>query len=120
MMQPIAPIGITVNRNTGMMVVNWNEGHTSEYPFWLLRAGCPCTECRGGHEKMSSEPDPAIFEARLQDGPSVHVQRVDQVGGYAINITWEDGHTYGIYQWAYLRKMCPCSICRNVEKQQGN
>jgi DUF971 family protein len=34
------------------------------------------------------------------------------VGSYAITPSWEDGHDYGIYQWSYLRALCPCKSCR--------
>ena len=27
---------------------------------------------------------------------------IEAVGNYAINIEWEDGHKYGIYNWHYL------------------
>ena len=27
-------------------------------------------------------------------------------------VVWEDGHDYGIYNWYYLRKLCPCAECR--------
>ena len=30
------------------------------------------------------------------------------VGSYALTIVWEDGHDYGIFNWHYLRALCPC------------
>ena len=27
-------------------------------------------------------------------------------------IVWEDGHDYGIFNWHYLRALCPCAECR--------
>jgi DUF971 family protein len=29
-------------------------------------------------------------------------------GSYALTIVWEDGHDYGIFNWHYLRALCPC------------
>jgi len=29
-----------------------------------------------------------------------------------VTIEWEDGHHYGIYQWQFLRDICPCADCR--------
>ena len=52
------PTSITVNKKTREFTVNWDDGHVSVYPFSLLRAGCPCASCRGGHENMRSEPGP--------------------------------------------------------------
>jgi DUF971 family protein len=107
-----APTGITANRQTSEMTVSWNDGHTSVYPFELLRAACPCASCRGGHEHMRAEPDEAVFSTHLPVSPSTQINRVEAVGSYAITIAWEDGHSFGIYNWHYLRKLCPCPECR--------
>jgi DUF971 family protein len=107
------PTGITVNRQTGELIINWNDEHISRYPFSLLRNACPCAECRGGHENMSSEPDPQVFTLPLEDTPATRINKVEAVGAYAITIEWEDGHYYGIYNWDYLRALCPCPICRS-------
>ena len=107
------PSGITADRSKKEMTIHWNDGHTSVYPFELLRAACPCASCRGGHENMSSEPAEEMFSRHLGDSPQTRIQRVEAVGSYAIMIEWEDGHSFGIYNWYYLRKLCPCSECRN-------
>ncbi len=106
------PTGITADRPKGEMVVTWADGHTSVYPFSLLRAACPCAQCRGGHENMKSEPDEEVFAASLADSASSHLVTVKPTGAYGITIIWEDGHDYGIYNWHYLRALCPCAQCR--------
>lgn len=106
------PTGITANRQTREMTITWKDGHTSVYPFGLLRAACPCASCRGGHENMRAEPDEAVFSAHLPESPQTRMNQVEAVGSYAIMIHWEDGHSFGIYNWNYLRKLCPCAICR--------
>ncbi|RME91230.1 MAG: DUF971 domain-containing protein [Anaerolineae bacterium] len=108
----IKPTGITANRTKKELTVTWSDGHTSVYPFSLLRAACPCAECRGGHERMGAEPDPAVFEVELGDSPATRLRDVRAVGSYAIVILWEDGHDAGIYTWHYLRALCPCEECR--------
>ena len=102
------PTSITVNKKTREFTVNWDDGHVSVYPFSLLRAGCPCASCRGGHENMRSEPGPDVFEQDLPDSPATRIENVKAVGSYALTIVWEDGHDYGIYNWHYLRALCPC------------
>ncbi len=106
------PTGITVNRRTAELTITWSDGHISVYPFSLLRAACPCAACRGGHENMSLEPVPSVFDVHLDDSPSTRIQDVRAVGTYAIAIVWEDGHSDGIYTWRYLRALCPCPQCR--------
>lgn len=112
MERKVSPTAITANRNDRTLIINWDDHHTSVYPFRLVRAACPCASCRGGHENMRAEPDPAVFEQTLPDTPATHLQTIEAVGSYAITISWADGHHYGIYNWHYLRKLCPCPECR--------
>lgn len=114
MSEPI-PTAVTADRTKKIMTVTWNDGHLSVYPFTLLRAGCPCASCRGGHENMRPDPDPEVFDLVLPDSPAVHLTRVEGAGNYGIIIQWEDGHHHGIYNWHYLRALCPCPQCRQDE-----
>jgi DUF971 family protein len=111
-MANLIPTGITANRQTGELIIGWSDGHTSTYPLGLVRAACPCASCRGGHENMHAEPDEAVFQTQLPDSPATRIRKVEAVGSYAISIEWEDGHHYGIYNWHFLRALCPCSQCR--------
>ena len=113
-MNTIKPVTITADRNLRQVTIDWNIEHTSIYPFALLRHACPCAECRGGHDKMSSEADPGVFELPLDDSPATRIKSLEAVGSYAITIEWEDGHNFGIYNWRYLRALCPCPICRPI------
>ena len=106
------PVSLTANREEKQLVVLWDDDHTSLYTFSLLRAGCPCAECRGGHDKMGDTPDPLVFEAALPDSPATRLRNLVPVGSYAITPVWEDGHDYGIFHWNYLRALCPCKECR--------
>lgn len=108
----LSPVEITANKTESILSVRWSDGHESSYSFSLLRAGCPCVICRGGHENMSQDPDPAVFDVELPDSPAIHLASARAVGAYAISFTWEDGHNEGIYAWEYLRALCPCDECR--------
>ena len=112
MTETIKPTGITANRQTQELSLQWDDGHESVYAFSLLRYACPCAECQGGHENMRSEPDEKVFALPIVESPATRIEHVEAVGTYAITIAWEDGHHYGIYTWEYLRKLCPCSVCR--------
>lgn len=94
------------------MTVIWDDGHVSVYPFGLLRAACPCASCQGGDENMTPEPKEYVFSMELPESPSTRMRKVEAVGSYGITIEWEDGHHFGIYNWHYLRKLCPCAQCR--------
>lgn len=110
----IKPVSITANRTIGQLIIGWNDNHTSNYPFSLVRAACPCASCRGGHENMSPEPDPNVFFMELVDSEATHLKSIAAVGSYALTIEWEDGHHYGIYNWHYLRSLCPCPECQKT------
>jgi DUF971 family protein len=115
----LRPTGITANRLKAELTIQWSDDHTSAYPFTLLRKGCPCAECRGGHEKMGGLPAPELFAVEIEDSPQTRMRNIEAVGAYAITIEWEDGHHYGIYNWKYLRALCPCPICRIEYGGQG-
>jgi DUF971 family protein len=68
---------------------------------------------------MSAEPDPYVFSRPDEDKPATRMRSVEAVGSYAITIEWEDGHHYGIYNWTYLRKLCPCPLCRGEADLDG-
>lgn len=108
----IIPTSITADKPAGLLLIQWKDGHLSRMPFGLLRAACPCAECRGGHENMRSEPDPDVFAVILPKSPATEIRIIEPVGSYALTIEWEDGHHFGIYNWRYLRLLCPCAKCR--------
>jgi len=105
------PTGVKVDRNKGIIFITWNDEHESVYPFSLLRNACPCAECRG-HANMSPTPNPEVFSMPEEKSPRTTVEDVEGVGSYALTIYWQDGHQYGIYNWNYLRALCPCDQCR--------
>jgi DUF971 family protein len=53
---------------------------------------------------MANAPDNLLT---LLPARSYGVQTIQQVGNYAIQFTWDDGHHTGIYTWEYLYKLCP-------------
>jgi DUF971 family protein len=111
-----SPSALTANKSKRELTLNWKDGHVSIYPFGLLRSACPCATCRGGHENMRSEPDPEVFDRVVADSAATRLTRIEAVGQYAITIEWEDGHHYGIYNWHFLRALCPCAECRGLDK----
>jgi DUF971 family protein len=105
---------ITANKQTRLLSITWADGHLSDYSFALVRHACPCAQCRGGHENMRSTPDPEFFLLPAEDTSATRIRKIEHVGSYALTFEWEDGHHYGIYQWDYLRALCPCPQCRSA------
>ena len=109
----IMPSRISINKKLNCLVLHWKDGHESNLTFSSLRFACPCVECRGGHEKMSSKPPVDVFDQPVEDSDRTILSDVETVGSYGLSIRWEDGHSAGIYSWEYLRLLCPCENCRN-------
>jgi DUF971 family protein len=61
---------------------------------------------------MGDEPPEGVFDTPITDTPQTRLIRVEAVGSYAAMFTWEDGHHFGIYNWHYLRALCPCAECQ--------
>lgn len=91
-----------------VLVVVWGDGHESYYPLEELRRACPCAACSG-------EPD--LF-GRMARGPqqtyrreSFEMKSIEQIGNYALQPNWADGHTYGMWTYERLRAICKCEQC---------
>lgn len=109
----LRPASITADRKTKKLMIEWSDGHESTYSFAGLRAVCPCVECKGGHAHMGGPPDPRIV--RDAEESDLTLNSIEQVGGYALQFFWSDGHSTGIYTWSMLRDACPCSECLSDE-----
>ncbi len=102
------PKAITLNRTEGYLEITWMDDLVCRYPLPQLREACPCVQCRGGHEFMGSEHDPKdLLTLTLTPARSYRMEGLQQVGSYAIQPIWDDGHDTGIYTWDYLRRLCP-------------
>ena len=90
------PTEIRLTRDRRTLVVAFEGGPTLEIPAELLRVESPSAEVQGH--------SPA--ERKLVGGKrNVEVLRVDPVGNYALRLTFDDGHSTGIYGWSFLRDM---------------
>lgn len=113
MSDQLKPISIEVRNSDEEFEIQWSDDHRSIYPLFGLRKNCPCAECRGGHERMGYFDRSLFFVS-----PNEHyrVEDIRQIGNHAIQITWNDGHNTGMYQWETLRQLCPCEKCYPDQK----
>ena len=111
------PRTVTVNRQAGLLVIDWQDSHHSEYPLSGIRAVCPCVSCRGGHAEMAKP----IARAQLfaQPNGSSEVQGAEFVGAYAISFTRADGHNTGIYSWDWLHHLGAAALPRSSYSVRG-
>jgi len=114
------PTTVQVHVKTGAGVdITWTDGHKSHYDFAFLRDHCPCATCneeRAKKESLASLNLPASPLLPLYK-PKPRAQAATQVGNYAIQISFNDGHSTGIFSYDYLRTLCPCEECRRIFRQ---
>jgi DUF971 family protein len=101
------------------LLIEWADGTESRYPITRLRQLCPCAACRAlrtgsdphqllqpaeepGGRKLSLSVLPKHFTSEADD---IQATSAHLVGNYALQITFSDGHTSGIFSFAYLREI---------------
>jgi DUF971 family protein len=85
----------------------WPDGHLGRTSLKSLRDNCPCAGCQGETVLLKTYapmPTPEMPGKYKLVG-------ANQVGSYALALSWADGHQTGIYTWESLRSMCECKIC---------
>ncbi len=90
------------------LLIDWQDGHQSRYLLAELRDHCPCASCSG--EQILFRTVEGAPQDRSAPGRN-DLTGIRQVGSYAIQLEWKDGHSTGIYAWEYLRGLCPCDEC---------
>lgn len=114
------PIDVKVHVKTGAGVdITWADGHSSHFDFPYLRDQCPCATCndeRGKKEEAVSFNLPASPLLPMYK-PKPRANSATQVGNYAIQIVFNDGHSTGIYSYDYLRSLCPCEACAKAFRE---
>lgn len=111
------PKHIKASKSERKLTIQWDNGHTSVYPFDLLRAACPCAECRETHGKSEQPEIESGLELPMHSMDPTSLVGIEKLGNYAIQLNWQDGHRYGIYTWEYLLGLCPCDEHAGAEKE---
>ena len=87
------PVDITVHGQSHVLEVSFSDGASFRIPFELMRVRSPSAEVQGhgpGQETVQTGK-------RL-----VEITALEQVGNYAVQPTFSDGHNTGIFTWDYL------------------
>jgi prepilin-type processing-associated H-X9-DG protein len=110
------PTSVKIHVSNGAGVdITWADGHASHYEFAYLRDECPCATCNDAREKKASLGEMASpfksSPALPMFKPKARAQAANVVGSYAIQISFSDGHSTGIFSYDHLRNICPCADC---------
>lgn len=85
------------------LAIIWSDKSESYFPLPSLRKHCPCAACGGEPDLMGNVIKPHVS----YNDQSFHIRSINLVGGYAVQIVWEDGHDTGLYSFQYLKKWEP-------------
>ena len=106
------PTTVKIHVKSGAGVdITWADSHSSHFDFPFLRENCPCATCNDERAKKESAPTPLSSPLLPMYKPKARAESASQVGNYAIQIFFSDGHSTGIFSYDYLRMLCPCPEC---------
>ncbi|SDU16542.1 DUF971 family protein [Verrucomicrobium sp. GAS474] len=95
---PLTPTRIEVIGDE--LAVAWNDGGESYLKLEPLRRHCPCASC-GGEPDLLGHVRPLVT---YREG-SFALREWRVIGGYSLQLVWNDGHNTGLYTYAFLRKL---------------
>lgn len=84
------------------LALKWDDGTESFIALERLRRACPCAGCKGERDVMGNlhkGPDQPLTPAAFQ------LLQMVNVGGYALQPVWADGHASGLYPFDYLKQV---------------
>ncbi len=90
------PLKITLGDGGRRLTIIFDNGETIALSSVSLRLATPSVEAK----RLSDEER----KAAIGEGP-VRIIALEAVGNYAIRPSFDDGHSTGIYSWAYLMEL---------------
>jgi len=87
------PTALTVHQQSRLLEVSFDDGATFRIPFELMRVYSPSADVQG------HGPGQEVLQTGKRD---VGVEALEAVGRYAVQPTFSDGHSSGIFSWEYL------------------
>lgn len=94
--EQLIPEDIQLHRASRVLSLRYADGRVFELPCEYLRVMSPSAEVKG------HGPGQEV----LQVGKKyVNISGIEPVGNYALQFSFSDGHSTGIYAWSYLREL---------------
>jgi len=87
---------LRIKKEEKTLIVSFDTGERFEIPAELLRVESPSAEVQG-----HSASEKKIIAGRRHVG----IMGAEQVGNYAVKLTFDDLHDTGIFTWTYLHWM---------------
>ena len=87
------PTDLTVHGQSRVLEVHFSDGAAFRIPFELMRIYSPSAEVQG------HGPGQEVLQTGKRE---VELTGLEQVGNYAVQPRFSDGHDTGIFSWDYL------------------
>jgi DUF971 family protein len=87
------PVEINLHQKSRILEISYSDGERFELSYEFLRVHSPSAEVQG------HGPGQGVLQVGKQD---VMITRIEPVGRYAIQPSFDDGHDTGIYSWQTL------------------
>jgi len=88
----------SINMTGEGIQIAWDDGRMCTYPYRYLRLQCACAACV---EEMTGRP---ILNVAAVPDDIIAVEYIE-VGRYAYQFLWTDGHDSGIYPFEMLLRL---------------
>jgi DUF971 family protein len=95
-MSDAAPTNIVLHQKSRVLEIAFSDGAHFRLPYEYLRVYSPSAEVRG------HGPGQEVLQAGKR---AVEIRSLEPVGSYAVQPTFSDGHSTGIYSWEYLYEL---------------
>lgn len=90
------PTALTVHQSSRTVEIAFDDGRSFQLPFEFLRVHSPSAEVQGHGPGQET----------LQTGKrNVVITALEPVGHYAVQPTFDDGHSTGIFSWTYFYEL---------------
>lgn len=87
------PTALTVHQQSRVLEIAYADGAHFRLPFELLRVYSPSAEVQG------HGPGQEVLQTGKR---AVEIVSIEAVGNYAVQPTFSDGHSSGLFAWDYL------------------
>lgn len=88
-----SPLSLVVHQASRLLEIQFSEDEHFRIPFELMRVYSPSAEVQG------HGPGQEVLQTGKRN---VQLAALEPVGNYAVQPTFSDGHSSGIFSWEYL------------------
>jgi DUF971 family protein len=92
------PSNIRALQSDQVLEVTWPDHRVDRLAYRALRGACPCAACR---DEWTGQRilDPNSIR------PDLKLVGMENIGTYAVQLAWNDGHSSGLFTWETLRSI---------------